>query len=290
MAEFSILDKAQYIGIEDSRSVPVSVKDIPIEEIVIRQNIRREYEGIDELKASIRQYGFLQPITVYKDGESYVVKTGHRRFLAYRALHEESPEQFHYIRCIISDAENIPIIQLIENVQRVDLNQHELFTALTALKEQGFSIKQIAEIMGKSESYIKFIFIGVNEIKRDPELQAFITSPGGTIQDVVETKGIADWEERRNLLEQRREGTLTRAGLRKKTKALKTESNTVVSIAGNTPEKRQTYTMRLQVNPEQRNLFISFEDELPFRRIHAEIKDFIARENIVCKDLEMCDV
>ena len=285
MVEFSILDKAQDMEIKDSRSVPVLVKDIPVEEIVIRQNIRREYEGIEELKASIRQYGLLQPVTVYKDGDSYVVKTGHRRFLAYRALHEESPEQFHHIRCIISDAENIPIIQLIENVQRVDLSQHELFTALNAFKEQGFSIKQIAEIMGKSESYIKFIFIGVNEIKCDPELQSFITSPGGTIQDVVETKGIADRDERRNLLEQRREGTLTRAGLRKKAKALKTESNAVVSIAGNTSEERQAYTMHLQVNPEQRNIFISFEDELLFRRIHAEIKDFITRENIVCKDL-----
>jgi ParB family chromosome partitioning protein len=290
MEEFSILDDARYGGIEDSRSVPVLVKDIPIEEIVIRQNIRREYEGIDELKASIRQYGLLQPVTVYKDGESYALKTGHRRFLAYRALHEESPEQFHHIRCIISDAENIPVIQLIENVQRVDLNQHELFTVLVALKEQGFTIKQIAEVMGKSESYVKFIFIGVNEIKRDPELQAFITSPGGTIQDVVETKGIGDRDERRNLLEQRKEGTLTRAGLRKKAKALKTESNTATSIAGNTPEEKKSYTVHLQVNTDQRNIFISFEDELPFKRIHAEIKDFIARENIVCKDLEMLNV
>ncbi|MDR1325103.1 MAG: ParB N-terminal domain-containing protein [Treponema sp.] len=285
-----MLDDARYRGTEDSRSVPVLVKDIPIEEIVIKRNIRREYEGIGELKASIRQYGLLQPVTVYKEGESYVIKTGHRRFLAYRALHDESPEQFHHIRCIISDAGNIPTIQLIENVQRVDLNQRELFTALVALKEQGLTIKQIAEIMGKSESYVKFIFIGVNEIKRDPELQAFIMSPGGTIQDIVETKGIGDRDERRSLLEQRKEGTLTRAGLRKKAKVLKTESNAVTSIAGNTSEERKVYTVHLQINTDQRNILISFEHDLPFKRILAEIKGFIAREHIVCKDLEMLNV
>jgi ParB family chromosome partitioning protein len=319
MAKLSLPDLDQGTGTGDSGSVSVSVRDIPVEEISVRENIRKEYEGIDELKASIRRYGLLQPITVYKDGERYAIKTGHRRFLAYQALYEETPELFRHIRCIISDAENIPIIQLIENVQRVDLGQRDLFIALTALKEQGLTTKQIAEVMGKSESYVKFIFIGVNEIKRDPDLQTFIASPGGSIQDVVETKGIADRDERRDLLEQRKEGTLTRAALRQKTRALKTGSKSAGGIAGNTPDGLETsgrvlpaipcqdgdgagsiagntpdgkiaYTMLVEVNKDRRNIVISFEDDLPFERIRADIKDFVTRENIVCRDLETLNV
>jgi ParB family chromosome partitioning protein len=166
----------------DTNTVSLCLKDIPIGEIAIKENIRKEYEGIDALKVSIRQYGLLQPITVYKDGEGYRVKTGHRRYLACRELYREIPNQFHSIRCIISDEENTSVIQLIENVQRVDLSQHDLFNALTVLKEKGFSLKAIAEIMGKSEASVKVIFTGINEIKQDRDLQSFIEPPGGNYQ------------------------------------------------------------------------------------------------------------
>ena len=99
-------------GTQDSGAVSLTVKDIPIGEISIRGNVRKEYTGIDELKDSIKRYGILQPITVYKDGGGYVVKTGHRRYLAYKDLYAAHPDRFHSIRCIISDAANITKIQM----------------------------------------------------------------------------------------------------------------------------------------------------------------------------------
>jgi ParB family chromosome partitioning protein len=131
MAKFGNIkgNLAESTGTKDGSAVLVTVKDISLDDIRIKENIRKEYTGIDELAESIRQHGLLQPITVYPDEDDYVVKTGHRGFQAYQLLYQTEPEQFCRIRCIISNAENIAVIQLVENVQREDLSQLELFNA-----------------------------------------------------------------------------------------------------------------------------------------------------------------
>ena len=54
---------------EPVRSVPSIIrpelKDIPICDIKIKSNIRKDYPGIPELANDIRQNGLIQPITVY---------------------------------------------------------------------------------------------------------------------------------------------------------------------------------------------------------------------------------
>jgi ParB family chromosome partitioning protein len=189
------------------------VKHIPVKDISVRSNIRKAYTGIDELAPSIRRYGLLQPITVYREKNRYIVKTGHRRFLAYQTLCKEEPEKFHRIRCMVSAPENMDIIQLAENVQREDLSQTDLFNALLAMRDRGMTLRQIADAMGKTEGYIKNLFAGVNEITGNGELMALIDGHAGvTIQDIAETKGFADERERRSLLEQRKSGVINRAG------------------------------------------------------------------------------
>jgi ParB family chromosome partitioning protein len=222
MAKLGILKNVrERTGTRDSRSVTLTVKDIPIGDICIKGNIRKDYTGIDELAASILQHGLLQPITVYEEEDGYIVKTGHRRYMACKMLYGKEPERFHRIRCVVSDAENVAVIQLVENVQRVDLPQTDLFTALSALREQGMTVKQIAEVMGKTEGYIKKIFVGVNEIQRNEDLREAIGYAGVTIEDVVETKGIPNEQDRLKLLEERKNGTLNRADMRKKVQELK---------------------------------------------------------------------
>jgi ParB family chromosome partitioning protein len=209
-------------GTRDSRSVTLTVKDIPLGDIRVKGNIRTEYTGIEELAASIGQHGLLQPITVYEEDGGYTVKTGHRRYMAYKTLYGKEPERFHRIRCVISDAENSAVIQLVENVQRVDLPQTDLFNALSSLREQGMTLKQIAEVMGKTEGYVKSLFVGVNEINKDENLKDLIGGDAGiTIRDIAETNAIPDKQDRIKLLEERKKGTINRADLRKKVKELK---------------------------------------------------------------------
>ncbi|GHV76983.1 chromosome partitioning protein ParB [Spirochaetia bacterium] len=208
-------------GTQDNGSVRLTIKDIPIGDIAIRENVRKDYTGIEELADSIRQHGLLQPITVYADGDGYVVKTGHRRFMASQLLYKKQPDKFHSIRCIISDAENLSVIQLVENVQREDLSQIDLYTALSSLREQGMSLKQIAQTMGKSEDYIKALFVGINDIQKNEKLLELVSGAGTTIIDVRETKGISDPKERLEVLKQHGKGKITREEMRIKVRELK---------------------------------------------------------------------
>jgi len=59
-------------GTHDSGSVSLTVKDIPVGDISVKENILKEYAGIEELSESIRRHGLLQPITVFLEGEDYI--------------------------------------------------------------------------------------------------------------------------------------------------------------------------------------------------------------------------
>jgi ParB family chromosome partitioning protein len=215
-------------GTQDSRSVSLTIKDIPLGDIEIRENVRKTYTGIEELATSIKRHGLVQPVTVYPTGDSFVIKTGHRRFKAFQLLYQTEPERF--IRCILSTDENLEVIQLVENVQREELSQIDLFNALSALRDSGMSLKQIAEVMGKSEKFVKNLFVGINEIRSDERLKEYLDSPaGGTISDVAETKCVKSKDDRLKLLEQRKKGVMSRAQLCMKVKALKYEEPAVVS-------------------------------------------------------------
>ena len=240
MAKMKILEQVRSRTVtRDSRAVSAQVRDIPVAEIRLASNVRTTYTGIEELRSSIERYGLLQPVTVYRDSAGYVVKTGHRRFLAYQGLAATEPERFQSIRCIIADAADIAVVQLIENVQREDLSQRDLVAALSALRDAGLSLREIAEALGKSEKYVKNLFTGINEIQADEALQAYLSpaegSPaGGTIEDISETRGIADRDARLALLEQKKQGNLSRKELRQKVQNLK-----ATSPAGGTSEKVQ---------------------------------------------------
>jgi ParB family chromosome partitioning protein len=221
MAKAGMLKEVQSrIGTQDSRSVNIMVKDILIGDITIRENVRKDYTEISELADSIRQYGLLQPITVYADGDQYIVKTGHRRFLASQLLYKKEPDKFHSVRCIISNADNCTVIQLVENVQRENLSQVDLYNALSTLRDQGMTLKQIADVMGKGEGYIKNLFVGINDIQKNEKMLDFISNAGVTIQEVKDTKGVPD-NERTKLLAKRANGEITRAEMRQRVKALK---------------------------------------------------------------------
>jgi ParB family chromosome partitioning protein len=235
------------------------IKDIPLGEIHIKENVRSDYSGIVELAETIRQYGLQQPIMVYRNGEEYAVKTGHRRFKAYELLYAKEPDRFHSIRCIVSDEKDVAVIQLIENVQREDLSQQDLYKALVRFREQGMTHKQIAEIMGKSEKFINNLFIGVNEITNDEKLLDFITPAGGRILDVAETKGVPA-PQRLELLDERGKGNLSRKELRQKSKSLKE-----VAIApvpkDETATLPQKQGIRAVIDPFSQELILSLVDK-----------------------------
>ena len=109
-------------------------------------------EGLEELAASIRKHGILQPIVALKRDGGYEVLAGERRYRAARlaglakvpvVVHEASGDQ------------QIAELRLIENIQREDLNAIELAQAYQALiDDYGLTQEQVAERVGKDRSSV----------------------------------------------------------------------------------------------------------------------------------------
>lgn len=113
----------------------------------------QEDSGIDDLAASIREKGLLQPITVRPEaGGRYEVIVGQRRFLACQKVGHDP------ISCVIRDDVNdadAVTISLVENVHRADMNPLDKARALKALYERYGSYSRVAKETSWSESTIR---------------------------------------------------------------------------------------------------------------------------------------
>lgn len=108
-------------------------------------------EAMDELVASIREKGIIQPLIVRKSENGYEIIAGERRW---RAAKRAGLTQ---VPAIIKDASNKEALELalVENLQREDLNPIEEATAYEQLiKEFGLTHEEISERLGKERSTI----------------------------------------------------------------------------------------------------------------------------------------
>ena len=132
-------------------------RDIPIELIVRNPDQPRthfEESEIEELAASMRQQGVLQPILVrpspHKEGEFQIV-AGERRW---RAAQKAGIAVMPAVVRKLGDVETLEIA-LIENIQRSDLNAMEEAGAYSALMGLGQRTQEeVAGVVGKSRSHV----------------------------------------------------------------------------------------------------------------------------------------
>ena len=111
-----------------------------------------EDDTIDELAASIRTYGIIQPITLKEiNSGKYMIIAGERRYRA--ALKAGLTQVPAYIRTAAD--ENTAEIALIENIQREDLNAIEIALAYQKLIDSNnFTQEQLSERIGKTRTTI----------------------------------------------------------------------------------------------------------------------------------------
>jgi ParB family chromosome partitioning protein len=120
------------------------------------RNPRRRFDDteLDELSASIRTKGILQPIlvrTVTGAPDAYEIIAGERRW---RAAQRAGLHDVPVLLLEISDKEALEIA-IIENVQRADLNPLEEAMGYDSLIEQfSYAQAELAKIVGKSRSHI----------------------------------------------------------------------------------------------------------------------------------------
>ena len=128
-----------------------TVQTLPISRVEPRKDQpRREFdpEAIEELAASIREYGLIQPITVRPlDKGYYQIIAGERRWRASRAAGlKEVP-----VRILEADDKLAMELALVENLQREDLNPMEEAAGYKKLMDDyGLTQEQVADRVSKS--------------------------------------------------------------------------------------------------------------------------------------------
>lgn len=134
---------------------PSGVARIPIDQIhPDRGNPRKDFDeaALEELAASLRNQGVLQPVLVRRDGKGgYRLIAGERRW---RAAQRAGLTEMPAVVREASDAEAYELA-LVENIQRADLNPLEEAEAYRRLiEERRLTQEQAADRVGKDRSTV----------------------------------------------------------------------------------------------------------------------------------------
>jgi ParB family transcriptional regulator, chromosome partitioning protein len=128
---------------------------VPTERLVANPNQPRRSFGqgdLEDLAASIREKGILQPLIVRATGGgNYEIVAGERRWRAAQLA------QLHQVPVLVRDFDDIEVLEvaIIENIQRADLNAMEEAAGFRQLMDSfGHTQEKLAGALGKSRSHI----------------------------------------------------------------------------------------------------------------------------------------
>src|SRR5437899_3097130 len=128
--------------------------EVPLDQIEASQSQPRKFfnpETLDELAASIRASGVIQPVIVRRRGAGYQLIAGERRWRAARQAGLE------HIPAVVRDATDAQSLELalVENLLREDLNPMEEAEAYQRLlAEFGWTQEELAQRVGRDRSSI----------------------------------------------------------------------------------------------------------------------------------------
>ncbi len=158
---------------EGARFLVGNVVEIAIEDIYPNGNQPRTFfdeKALNDLAASIKSLGIIQPITVRKDGQKFEIISGERRYRASKIAGKETIPA--YIR-LVNDQELLEMA-LVENIQREDLDPIEVaLTYQRLLDEVGMTQENLSQRVGKERSTITN---SIRLLKLSPDIQKRIRS------------------------------------------------------------------------------------------------------------------
>lgn len=173
----------------------IQVADIDVDPDQPRRSF--DSESIAELASSIEAYGLLCPILVKLNaGGTYKLVSGERRLRACKALGLETIP-------VIIDSEDGDVSvtlakQLVENIQRTDLNPMEKALAIGQMRDRfNLSVREIAAQLGISKSSVQR---SIELLELPDDLQAALISGVSEVKVLALSK-IGDKSKRKKLLE-----------------------------------------------------------------------------------------
>jgi ParB/RepB/Spo0J family partition protein len=218
----------------DSPTRSVGVRIVPVDHIEPNPEQPRmvfEPAALDELAASIREHGVLQPILVRPLGpNTYQIVAGERRWRASRLAGLDS------IPALIEEIDDDTALEIaiIENLQREDLTPlDEAAMYDRMVHEHGYSIRKLADKLGKDKGYLE------NRLRladAPPEIRELVSLRKDSLSHAYELMKVEDPKKRRRLAEQVARGELTLIKLRDKIEGRRPRATTGGEDAVDVPE------------------------------------------------------
>ncbi len=193
---------------------PTAVRNIPVDKVDPNPNQPRlamDKAGLDDLTASVREHGVLQPILVRPEtGNRYQLIAGERRLRAARAVGLAAiPALIEEI-----DDETALEIAVIENLQREDLSPlDEALIYAKMIHQHGYSIRKLAQRLGKDKGYLE------NRLRladAPQEIRDLVSVRKDTLSHAYELLKVADPKKRKQLAGMVARGELSLLKLREK--------------------------------------------------------------------------
>jgi len=192
---------------------PNSIKELPVGKVVPNPDQPRmtfHEETLQELAASIREHGVLQPILVRPAGDEFQIIAGERRWRASKIAGKET------IPAIVERFDDATALEiaLIENLQREDLSPlDEAIIYKKMTDELGYSIRNLAGKLGKDKGYVE------NRLRlatAPDDVREMVAARYDTLSAAYELMKIEDKRRRKALAKQVVAGKLTLIRLRDK--------------------------------------------------------------------------
>lgn len=225
--------------------------------------------NLDDLVASIRQKGVLEPILVRppqdEDGTGpYRIISGERRF---RAAQEAGLYDVPVIVMDVSEQEALEIA-LIENLQRQDLTPFEEAEGYRALAEQyDYTHEEIAESVGKSRTVVTE---SLSLLQMPPKVRETVRALGiGSKSVLLEVLKAGSPEEMLELLEEVARQGLNRDDLRKRLRKPKKSAGS---------KRRKPYTFKFRAPDRTYSLSMTFRQSEVDREDLIDALESILRE------------
>ncbi|HEX5826140.1 MAG TPA: ParB/RepB/Spo0J family partition protein [Candidatus Limnocylindrales bacterium] len=190
------------------------VKVIPLDRIEANPDNPRmaiNEDALNDLAASIREHGVLQPVLVRPLGEGrFQLIAGERRWRASMLADQET------IPVIVEDIDDDTALEIaiIENLQREDispLDEAVMFDRM--VREHGYSIRKLAEKLGKDKGYLE------NRLRladAPPEIRELVSLRKDTLSHAYELMKVEDPKKRKKLAEQVARNELSLVKLRER--------------------------------------------------------------------------
>ncbi len=214
----------------------LGIRNVPVDRIEPNpENPRLSFEegALDELAASIREHGVLQPILVRPRGQgTFQLVAGERRW---RAAQQAGMDTIPALIEELDDDDALEIA-IIENLQREDLSPLEEASMYDRMiKEHGYSVRKLAQKLGKDKGYLE------NRLRladAPPEVRELVSLRKDTISHAYELMKVDDPKRRKRLAAAVARGDLTLMKLRER-------------IEGRTPRQTDgTDTPSRRVHPQ----------------------------------------